>query len=112
MDGERADSPEMPNCRRCGAAMVRDYMSVNLRGRSAFQPHYNFAVGKHVETSKEFDEALRRGAEEQNTTYTRIDPGDYASITPTGDTQSIEDQNRAQRDRGLVPPSKTKVIPL
>jgi hypothetical protein len=94
----------------CGDAMIRDYRSVTLRP-PVFRPHWNHAVGRYVETSRDFDEALRRGAEEQNTTYTRIDPGDYESITPSGDTQSIEDQAKAHRDVGLTQ-SKQTVIPL
>lgn len=91
--------------------MVRDYSTVTLRP-PVFQPHFNHAVGRHVETSRDFDEALKRGAEEQNTSYTRIDPCDYASITPTKDTEIIETQARTRRDRGLTPPSTSTVIPL
>ncbi|HXA31504.1 MAG TPA: hypothetical protein VNV87_04535 [Acidimicrobiales bacterium] len=65
----------------------------------AFRPHFNHSVGKYVSTSRDFDEALRRGAEEQNSSYSRIDPGDYASLTPSTDTEIIETQARNLHDR-------------
>ncbi len=91
--------------------MIRDYRTVNLHV-PVFKEHFNHAVGRRVTSSADFDEALKRGAESQNTTYTRIDPGDFESITPASDTESIETQARARRDMGLTPPSKTTTIAL
>jgi hypothetical protein len=104
------DAPGALPCPACGVVMGKNWSSVQLRGAPAFQPHFNHSVGRYVSSSRDFDEALRRGGEDQNTTYQRIDPGDYGSITPHTDTEAIEISARTRRDMGLTPPSSTRII--
>ena len=104
------EAPGALPCPACGVVMKKNWACVQLRGAPAFQPHFNHAVGRYVSSSRDFDEALRRGGEDQNTTLTRIDPGDYASITPSTDTEAIETSARIRRDNGLTPPTTTRII--
>jgi hypothetical protein len=61
---------------------------------------------------------LRRKAEHNSEytgtshSYTRLDPGDYESITPDSQTEAIEMSMKARRDKGLLPASHRTVIPL
>lgn len=110
--GVLIDAPGELPCPVCGLIMKKNWRAVQLRGAPAFQPHFNHAVGRYVSSSRDFDEALRRGAEEQNTTYNRIDPGDYKSIEPTTHTEALEVSAKVKRDRGLTPPPKSKIIAL
>lgn len=106
------DAPGELPCPVCGVVMKKDWGQVQLRGAPAFQPHFNHSVGRFVTSSRDFDEALRRGAEEQNTTYARIDPGDYRSIEPTKETEALELSARIRRDTGQAPPPKETIIAL
>jgi hypothetical protein len=99
------DGSHGPDCFGCKIRMVNLHVP-------AFRPHFNHAVGRYVSSSRDFDEALARGAEEQNTSYSRLDPGDYESITPDSDTEAIESSRRAYRDAGLTPGSPTSTIAL
>jgi len=100
----------------CGGLSQRVY-SVNTIG-NAFQPHYNWSVGRHVSSDKDFRRALReQSAIQSERTGTEHDyqplyPGDKASMTPTGDTEIIETARRKQRETGALAPSKTTIIPL
>jgi hypothetical protein len=100
------DGSHGPQCFGCRIKHVQ------IRSTPAFQPHFNHSVGRYVSSSRDFDEALHVGAEEANSSYTRIDPGDFASITPDRDTEIIETQARTHRDMGLTPPSTTTTISL
>jgi putative FmdB family regulatory protein len=58
---------------------------------TAFQPHFNYTVGEYVSSSRAFDDALRRRADENSAAtgmehrYVRTDPGDLPA--PTSPTQ-------------------------
>lgn len=101
----RIDAPGTLPCPVCGLIMTKDWTAIQIRPTPAFQPHFNHAVGKYVSNSREFDEALRRGSEAQNTTYSRIDPGDYPD--PPYATEAIEASERARFNPEL---SKSKII--
>lgn len=45
------------NCRGC------HYKTIQLRSTTAFQPHFNYSVGRYVSTEYEFTQALKRSAE-------------------------------------------------
>ncbi len=78
-----------PGCFGCKAA------SVILRNRTAFQPHFNYAVGQHVNTEREFKSLLRRRADENSIAtgmdhnYEMRDPGEMRESTPFPDHDDI-----------------------
>lgn len=84
----------------CGGVSKRDYTSVQLRGTTAFQPHFNYAVGKYVSTEHEFKSALRRSADANTIAtgvehkYEMVDPGDLRRMEPTEGTEAIEQAGR------------------
>lgn len=81
--------------------------------KKPFQERFNHSVGRVVRSDKDFDEALKRGAEQaslrdgQDHTFTRVDPGDpkAAGVTDAG----LESQAKAHRDLGWSRPS-SKII--
>lgn len=91
-----------PNCR--SSSLRRDYSSVNL-SPSAFQPHFNHAVGEYVSSSRDLDEQFKVKSEQQSLrtgadhNFVRLDPGDVP--TPTKDTDILETRNRNVRDKGI-----------
>lgn len=96
---------------RCDCARVdgtldivckRFYGSVQV-GVSAFKPHFNHAVGEHVSSSRQFDEALRRAGDAAGSEYTRIDPGE--SPRPTEDDHIFDTQMKTITDRKIDPRS-------
>jgi hypothetical protein len=97
-------------CGHCGGELRRDYSTVQMGGPSAFQPHFNTAVGQHVNNKLEFETALKRGAERAGSEYVPLYPGD--SPRPTKDDHIFETQARTLRDRGIKTGPKTTVIPL
>lgn len=40
--------------------------TINLRNRTAFQPHFNYSVGDYVDSELAFTDALKRRAEENS----------------------------------------------
>lgn len=65
-------------------------------------PHFNHAVGEFVSNARQFDDALKRKAE-QNTirtgaehSYVRVDPGDVPR--PTEATEAFEAREKTIRD--------------
>ena len=97
-DGTSRFLNQCPEC--LNREVRRDYSTVQI-GVRAFKPHFNHAVGSYVSTSKEFDQLLRLKAEQAQSTYTRLDPGD--TPTPTVDTQIFDDQMKTITDRGINP---------
>ena len=81
-------------------ALGRDYSSVQI-GMGAFRPHYNHAVGRYVSSSHDFDEQLKIRAEQAQSTYTRIDPGE--APTPSSDTEILETQMKTITDKRINP---------
>lgn len=88
----------------CGGVSRRDFSSVRF-GVSAFQPHFNHAVGAYVNSDREFSDMLKIRAE-QNTvrtgaehSYVRVDPGDLP--TPTKDDHMFETQAKTIADKGI-----------
>lgn len=69
--------------------------TVNLRPTTAFQPHYNYAVGARVDTELEFRDQLKRRAEENSIAtgtdhnYEMRDPSEMAQMTPFPDHDDI-----------------------
>lgn len=111
--GETMDSTSRthgPSC--CGAAMVRDYRSVQLPGTAAFQPHFNHAVGQHVTSMRDFTDALKIKAEENSRrtgadhSYVPVLPGDMP--TPTRDTDIFETRNRLVHDKKITDMQEVK----
>lgn len=94
-------------CHNCGDLMGRDYSSLTL-SPSPFQPHFNHAVGEYVQSSRGFDEALKRKNDEQcqrtgtDHSYTRVEPGDIP--TPRKDDAIFETRNKLIRDKGIRMP--------
>lgn len=94
----------------CGGELRRNYATVQLNGRPAFQPHFNHAVGQWVESKSQFESELKRGAEKAGSNeYVPIYPGDIPR--PTKDDHVFDDTARKLHDSGQVK-SKTKTIPL
>lgn len=101
--GARVDSTSryLRNCPEClSMALRRDYSSVQVGGRS-FKPHFNHAVGAYVSTSREFDEHLKIRAEQAQSSYTRVDPGDVP--TPSSDTEILDTQMKTITDKRINP---------
>lgn len=76
--------------------------TVNLRNRTAFQPHFNYSVGKYVDTELAFTDTLKRRAEENSLAtgtdhvYEMRDPAELARHTPYPQSDDIlNDQARA-----------------
>ena len=103
--GARFDSPSrsLTSCPEClGRDLGRDYSSVQF-GPSAFQPHFNHAVGAYVSSSQEFDDMLKVRSEEAGSTISRIDPGDMPR--PTADDGIFDTQARTIREKNIDPAS-------
>lgn len=101
--GARFDSTSrfINQCPEClNTSVSRDYTSVQI-GVRAFQPHFNHAVGEYVTSSRHFDDLLSAKAEEQQSYYTRIDPGDMQR--PTKDDYIFDDQMRTITDKKINP---------
>lgn len=98
----------------CGGLSRRDWSSVQF-GQSAFTSHYNYSVGCHVNTRREFEDALKRKADnnsEQTGTlheYSPIDPSELKTVVPKQETAILEDQARAFHDKDIQP---TEASPL
>jgi len=60
--------------------------TLQLRSRTAFQPHFNYSVGAYVTTEQQFKDTLARRAEEntiQTGTYHNYemrDPGELSQV--------------------------------
>jgi hypothetical protein len=89
----------------CGGVSRRDFSTVQLRPVAAFQPHFNHSVGRYVHSSRDFDRALKRAAEDNTEqtgiehSYTRFDPGD--APVPDKDTEAIEHGQRKIHDENV-----------
>lgn len=70
-------------CPSCGTSSGRDFSSVSFS--RTFTPHYNYAVGKYVTSSRDFDEKLKIAGEEAGTSYSRVDPGEVQPIQEADD---------------------------
>lgn len=77
----------------------------------AFQPHYNYSVGKWVNSDKEFRDELKRAAEANS-----IITGTYHNYEPRypGDTQPLQaaDQVLEDRARNLRALELNKPLPV
>lgn len=101
-------APSIP-CGACSYPATRDYSSIGFKA-DAVKPHFNHAVGAYVNNSRDFDEKLKIRAEESNSYYTRVDPGDIPD--PGGDSESaaiLETQAKTLHDRGFTN-SRGKVL--
>lgn len=84
----------------CFGCKVR---TVQLQAAPAFQPHYNWSVGAHVNTDREYRDELKR-CEERNCLSTGIDhsyepryPGDIPKGDITATEKVIHDNAVADR---------------
>lgn len=100
---------------RCGGVSRRQF-SVNVAGMS-FQPHFNHSVGAFVNSSRHFDDVLKRRSEENSLrtgvdhNYTRIDGDEAKSMKAVGATdEGLEHTKKVRRDTGLDAPSTTKIV--
>lgn len=106
--GARIDSSSrtMTTCPEClNMSLKRDYSSVQI-GQRAFKPHYNYAVGSYVQTSREFDDLLAFRADEAEATYSRVDPGDVPR--PTNEDAIFETQAKTIHDKRINPADLTR----
>jgi hypothetical protein len=85
-----------PDCFGCRVKTIQ------VRARTAFQPHYNYSVGAHVDTELAFNDLLKRRAEENTIRtgtlheYEFRDPAELARHTPFPQADDIlNDQARA-----------------
>lgn len=80
---------EDPTCPVCDVKEIARVYSFNPL--TSFQPHYNVAVGKWVNSDKEFKDALKVASAEQSArtgldiNYVPIDWKDQAAFKPTDD---------------------------
>ncbi len=79
--------------------------SLQLRSTTAFQPHFNYSVGAHVDTERQFRDLLTRRADENSLatgtshSYEMRDPAELATATPFPDHDDILNaQGKALRD--------------
>lgn len=85
--------------------MKRDYSTVTM-GPSPFQPHFNHALGMHVNSKRDFEDGLKVRAEENSLRtgmdhkYSPVLPGDMPA--PTTDTDIFETRNRLVHDKGIT----------
>lgn len=86
-------------CPNCDLVAKRDYSTVQIG--TSFKPHYNWATGQYVSTSREFDDALKRKGEEAGAEYTRIDPGDHPG-PPTDSDEILDTQLRTMSKKGFM----------
>jgi len=62
--------------------------TIQLRSHTAFQPHFNYSVGRYIQTELEFRDTLKRRAEENTIAtgtehdYEMRDPGELAAHVP------------------------------
>ena len=91
----------------CGGVLRRDFHF--QLGSTGLKPHFNHAVGKYVRNDREFNDALKRRAEENSIAtgitheYSRLDPGDAPS--PRDATEAIEARNKVLRDNPHINPA-------
>jgi len=78
----------------------RDYSTVQI-GQSAFQPHFNHAVGSYVTSSRHFDDMLKIRGEQNGSELTRIDPGEVDAIRSHDDI--LDTQMRTIVDNKINP---------
>lgn len=70
--------------------------TLQLRPGTAFRPHMNATLGRHVETERDFQDGLKRAADANSIAtgtehrYEMIDPADLRRQEPTSDTNVIE----------------------
>ena len=92
----------------CGGLSRRCYRSVQF-GRAAFVPHFNYSVGQHVNNRREFEDELKRKADNNSEqtgmdhSYAALDPSELSSMQPKTDTAIFEDQARAFHDKDIHP---------
>lgn len=60
-------------CPECDRPLYRQW---GFAVKEAFQPHFNYSVGQYVSTKAEFKDALKKGGDAHNTTYSMIEHGD------------------------------------
>lgn len=104
--GAARDSTGRDDVQRCscGGLSKRDYRQVQI-GSSPFTPHFNHAVGQHVTSKREFEDALKRGSDANSErvgmdhNYAPVYPGDMASLEPKTDTQAIDDSRKGWQDK-------------
>lgn len=89
----------------CGDTLRRNYSVAVPSPRRQWVPHFNHSVGKYVESERAFDEALKRGSEEQSIrtgmdhNYTRIDAQDQAGYGAT--EEGLYDMAKSSHDLGV-----------
>lgn len=106
--GKERDSLARDDVQPCPCGGVsRRVFHVNVSGQ-AFTPHFNHSVGQHVSTSRAFDDALKRRAEENSLLtgidhhYTRVDPDEARSMKAVGATdEGLESQAKAHHDNAV-----------
>jgi hypothetical protein len=79
--------------------MQRDY-HFNI-GRS-FRPHFNHSVGRFVRTQTEFNDALKRAGDKNETVYSPIDMHEAPGVNDEG----MDATRKQRRDSGIDPPTK------
>lgn len=94
---------DVRNCHVCGGVSRRDYSTVQF-GTTGLVPHFSHTVGKYVQSNRDFDDALKRKAEENTIrtgaehSYVRVDPGDVPQ--PNINTEAFETRAKTLTDQG------------
>lgn len=88
-------------CPDCSSPLYRQW---GFNTAESFQPHFNHAVGQFVSSKQEFKDALSRGGDSHNTTYSMVEAGDMPRTE-----HGMEETAKFKRDAGITD-SPTKVM--
>lgn len=98
-------SRDDPVCAHCQHTDVRRIFSFNPL--KSFQPHYNVALGRWVNSRSDFKDGLKIASEESSirtgidTNYVPVDWQDQAAFKPTDD--GMDEYNRVHQSQPVMP---------